>query len=582
VSLSEVSPQSHNQSWIDDVRGVIAELEKLNRATETGFLAVGGNLMAFLSASRQLHADIAGLTALVSGEHAQHACNTLVSVRSYVQETQRRSEEGARALLTLKAGADRIRRGFSTFDEIASSFRMIAILARIEVAHLATSQQNLKNLADDVLSCSGVIGERAGRVLEVATDFDSRTASTLREVSRVEAIQEQELPSLLAAVDADMEVFQARQVETMNVSSKLAAELDSVARELGAVAVSIQFHDITRQQVEHVISALEGLLRDTPDGGLSCSGGNLVRLQKAQLQSAASAFGRSTKRIDRDLEGIAARVGEMAAAGNRIHSPDHSERDSFLGDMQRRFAAIARAVTELNSAERGARAVVADLQTTSQKLNVAVNEVQSIESQLGRISLNAVISASHIGAQGDALVVIAIAIKDLRTESALRSGDAKAALGSIGDAIASLAGDDLAAVSPENNDASVAMLIEDIETRVGGLESASASGACAAANVAAQADKLCANLQEARDRFGIGRLFAAIAGSCCDLLDNAASQAPPSQASDAPLVEIPEGRYTMEAERDVHRAMTMGISQVPFEGDPGISSAECMEDVEFF
>ena len=249
-------------SWSENVSGVIAGLKELNRTTETDFLAVGGNLMAFLSASRKLHADIAGLTALVAGEQAQHACDPLVSVGRYVEEMRHRSEGCGRPLLSLRADADRIHRGFSTFGEIASSFRIIAIQARIEAAHLDTTQQNLKNLADDVRSCSNSIRASADQVLKVAGDFDSRIAATLLEGSRIETIQLRKLPSLLAEVDADVEGFLIRQREGVKISAGLAAHMDSVERELGAVATSIQFQDITRRQLEHVIGALEDLLHD--------------------------------------------------------------------------------------------------------------------------------------------------------------------------------------------------------------------------------------------------------------------------------------------------------------------------------
>src|ERR1019366_768407 len=128
-------------------------------------------------------------TAIVSGEQAQNACTTFLSVRRYIEQTQRHAKEGGRALLILKAGADRIRQGFSSFGKIASSFRILAIQARIEAANLSTSQLNLKNLADDVRSCGDGIRERADAVLRAAADFDSRIASTLREVSRFETIQ---------------------------------------------------------------------------------------------------------------------------------------------------------------------------------------------------------------------------------------------------------------------------------------------------------------------------------------------------------------------------------------------------------
>ena len=188
-----------------------------------------------------------------------------------------------------------------------------------------------------------------------------------------------------------------------------------------------------------------------------------MRLQKAQLQSAAAAFTQSTKQIDRDLEGIAARVEAMAAASNQLQGLDHRERDSFWGDMQHRFAAIARDVAELHSLDGSTRATAADLQSTSRNLGTAVNEVQSIELQLSQISLNAIVSASHLGSQGEGLHVIANAIRELQKESGLRSTDARAALESISEAIGFLAATGAAAV----NEVSGEGLLEGLTSRVG-------------------------------------------------------------------------------------------------------------------
>ena len=56
------------------------------------------------------------------------------------------------------------------------------------MAHITTSQDNLNNLANNVRSCSDGIRARAEQVINVATHFDSRVASTLNEVSRFEAV----------------------------------------------------------------------------------------------------------------------------------------------------------------------------------------------------------------------------------------------------------------------------------------------------------------------------------------------------------------------------------------------------------
>lgn len=555
--------RSHHPTWAEEVQAVVAGLANLNRTTESDFLAIGGNLLGFLSASRQLHDQIAGLSALVSGEQAQRACDALLSVRRYAEEMQDRSRRRVQALLILRTSADRIRQRFSRFGKIVLSFRLTAILARVEAAHLAATQQNLKNLADDVRSCSDAIRKRADEILEVAAGFDSRIAATLGDVSRFDAIQARELPALLAAVGTDMDVFQIRQRETATVSSDLAAELQAITRELGAVATSIQFHDITRQQVDHVIDALQGMPQDPSNCPISSSGAALVRLQKAQLRQAEAAFAHATLQIDRELERINARVGEMAAAANRIQRLDCQE-------TERRFGAIAQVVAELDSMESGARASVAGLDGIGRDLGIAVNEIQNIESDLHYIALNAIISSGHIGPRGEALRSIANTIRQLRLESASHSEDAQAALDSIGEAIRSLA--DTGVAAHDNG----ALLLENLNTSVADLQSVSVNAAGAAANIAILAQDLCARLRKSREEFGIGSLFAGTVNHCCDLLDGIASQGPASKFSRPQLTG--DTHYTMHAERVVHQAVAGGMTPMAFEA----GSMSTGTNVEFF
>lgn len=390
--------------------------------------------MKFLSASRRLHEEATGLAALAGGGRTQDARDALMAVLAYARQMQRHAEANGQALLALRNGAGAIRSAFSTFRKLVMSFRITAIASRIEVAHLDTSQQNLESLADDVGSCIEGIEALGIRILEAVAGFDAQVASTLDEVGRLEASRLEELPALLAETSADLDAFRIRGEEAERQASKLAEELDSVIRELGAIAVSIQFHDITRQRVEQVISALEGLVREDSvlarGDRLSSSGRAAARLQKAQLQSAA-AFTDSTNKIALELKGIASRVTEMASGVGSSERESPDDKASFFCAMEARFSALARTVSELDAVAVRTRATVAELRETSARLSGAVQGVQSMESQLSHISINAMVSAHHLGAQGGALHVIAGAIQELRKDCRSRSSNASAALDSI-------------------------------------------------------------------------------------------------------------------------------------------------------
>jgi hypothetical protein len=380
---------------------------------------------------------------------------------------------------------------------------------------------------------------------------------------------------LLAAVNQDLERFEARQREAASASSKLAADLDAVTRDLGAIATSIQFHDITRQQVEHVIDALGVLLRDAPKGAISPSGAALVQLQKAQLKSASASFVRSAQTIDRDLEGIAHRVEAMARASTSILGFEsqklESKKDTFLNDIHARFAGVLRAIGQLNAVEQSTRAIVCELKELNQRLCASVKEVLAIELQLARISVNAALSASHMGSPGEPLGVVAAAMQALQQECAMRSRAAEADLDAIGKAIHFLAIRGAA-------EAGSAAIVDHLNARMAGLQSASTASNRAASAVIALAGTLGRKLQEAREHSRVGHLFAETVNRCCDGLDRASAH---PQAgwffSDPALEHSLEDRYTMQAEREIHNAATNGqVGEVPKE-----ASEECGE-VEFF
>jgi ABC-type transporter Mla subunit MlaD len=209
--------------------------------------------------------------------------------------------------------------------------------------------------------------------------------------------------------------------------------------------------------------------------------------------------------------------------------------------------------------------VVADLEQAAKDLGTAVHEVTRIERQLNHISINATASAIHVGTRGGAaLKVIAGAIRELRAESAARSGGAGAVLDSIGGAIHSLAAKD---------DASGASLVKNLDARVQGLQSAGQAGGRTAARVAALAGSLRGDLQQVRDRFAAGRLFAQTVHRCCESLQGVASAAEPHDSS-APIAGAMEHLYTMDAQRNTHLAVLGALPAGPAEEDSG--------HVEFF
>jgi hypothetical protein len=67
------------------------------------------------------------------------------------------------------------------------------------------------------------------------------------------------------------------------------------------LVTSLQFHDIKRQQVEHIVGALRKLRGGNPDSPPK-DAQVIISLQSAQLAGTAATFASSIERMERDLE----------------------------------------------------------------------------------------------------------------------------------------------------------------------------------------------------------------------------------------------------------------------------------------
>ncbi len=572
---SALHSRSGKVSATETVGRVIADLEELNRATEADFLLISGNLMEFLTGVQKLQSRVEAFSAMLEGEQSRTTHDVMASVRERVEQMQFRLGEGNRLFETLQRETRGILRTFSTFGKVVSTFQITAILARIETAHLSMTQEDLSNLADEVRLASQGMEVRADELLTAASALGECVARALREIARLNTIQLKTIEDVLAQVDKGLESTEARKRSTALVSVRLGEELKALSRDLGTIAMSIQFHDITRQQVEHVITGLQESLPSAPGRPPLRSGLPLIRLQGAQLGEAALGFTRSAGKIDDDLEGVSERVGEMIRVCQSLSATGEGNECDRLAVMREQFDAVLGAINELEVTEGGRQALSAELRVIGDRLQKAIVEIQAIEIQLSRLAVNTSITACHIGQIGDPLIVVAGSMQILQADCSTRSAAAADALVVIRSAIDSLA----EVRSHKVGDAQ----LRQWRQRMEGVRVERQASMGAVRPICTLADSLSGQAQRSGGHGAIGQRFATTANQCRAMLGALVEKFPRSSAIDEGTASD-EGeltaRYTMKSERAVHAAM-FGRT-VEQEAKGGGVATESGGDVELF
>jgi methyl-accepting chemotaxis protein len=540
--------------------GILQDLEKLNRSTEQDFLQVGSQLMEVRSVARQISADMAALSELISGQGASDACAALEDMLEHSRAADRRVGASGEALGGVLDFSARLRQAFAGLGNTVSVFRTICTLIRIETTRLGTAGVDFGNLAEEVKPLSEKIQFSGEGVLRTVSELDSGAHKVRRKGSDLQASELQALHSLIDRVRASLNSFEEGRERVRDASSSQASGYAAVVASVDDLVQSIQFHDITRQQVEHVIQALRQIspkqpTRGSKDHAVGSANRVALSLQASQLAEAARTFAASVERIENNLDGIAARLREMAEASRTLLGVSNDDQESFFTAMETSLGSIVKAAGGCHAAEQEICRLALDLKSLAGQMRESIADIRGTEINIERIAINATVRATQIGDRGNALNVVAEVMRRLALDSNRQTEDAAGALDSMSDVVARLT--DHAGADPTAMLGRTAAAIEQ-------LHSSSEQSRTRVSQIAALGARLADQLAAVRSGFTAGRLFAETADRARVALEKAGTQlgqGEPEQAGNsAQHLEHFARTYTMQSQRDVHESVLAGTT----------------------
>jgi methyl-accepting chemotaxis protein len=481
-----------------------------------------------------------------------------------------RFERNVRELAGVRRSAGRVQAAFCKRGADAQAFRTLCTLTRIETSRLGRTGAGFADLAEAVNPLSERLRSSAEGVVAAAERLGRSAQSSLESAEGLRGRQVREMRDLIAGVAEALKSFEEKQRNAGDASARQAARYQAICEAIDGMVQSIQFHDITRQQVEHIASALRQLGR-----GPAARIRPALRLQRSQLISAAQTFGLAVDRMKRDMEATACSARAMAEAGERLAGGDDGDRESFFLHMEGRCTAILKIAALCGAAEKGVADRASGLDEAVEEMRRPVGEMRGIELQIQRIATNAAIRAAHLGSAGDALNVIAEAMQKLARES---NGETEAAAEAL-DAIENAAKD----ISGVEGDAGPVLA----ELRAGTLDLHSSSEASYSrvSENATLGAQLSAEIQAMLGGLAAGRRFARAMRDAQAQLERIATEAAgPAEGGTGENVDEFAARYTMEREREVHAGISGGVAPVVAVAVavPSASPGDLGENVELF
>jgi methyl-accepting chemotaxis protein len=530
---------------------VHALLEAARNAIEARFLKAGNDLSQALEGIGTFITCLNKLSSAIS-QDVVHATavelQTGADVILALPERHRHRHDLLRQLASLNrslaASIDDMRRDLVFLHGVAA-------YNKITSAGVAGGNLELREFAQDI----EVIVERGHRELrKVETDLSAFGNTLGRAIGggealgvRINAI----VPAIGGALrDSATAIADHREriVKTTSTATQLAAD---VQQRTGRVLVALQIGDITRQRVEHAVTAvgkLEAAELSEPERTF------IYGLIGGQIRATEIDFHREIAEIVRCMTALADDARQFSVLRDAAYGRSDKGEGGFLGEFGTRIEQAHALVGEIESSDHQAAETGRNAASIAQELNAGVATIQSIKAEVQNLALNATLKCKRIGESGRPLVVIA---EELHTQGAHLgsvAGDAVEAVEKLSQAAGPLS----KAGADTSTDAAAALSqaaarIQEAGTGVQAeLESLIEKGD----DVVRSLEVSLANLEFENE---IGQVLAQCAAEL-EALGEAAAEFEPSQALRDLLADL--GRlYTMASERTLHQEYAASLGE---------------------
>ncbi len=426
---------------IDQLNSCVKELNSLGPDTETEFLSIGEMLnnlsdtcFGMTDAALQL-VDLANFNDEENAAENQSFTNEtraiFKDVALHVEDSVQTLNEGGGLLRELSERIGKLRSPIQTLYSIGKTFRVLGISIKIESSRNESSSQGFKLLAEEVADISLAVQENCRFCIEKANIVERDITSSHQELSNTnknyDNNADQSIFNILGALE-----------DVGNKSEMLAAGIQERSGEMvqgiGDVVMAMQFHDITRQQLENVAKALDELGDKVKSLSLENKESvmeqdvlelyTVLSIQAAHLNSIYEQIFQARKQIETGL-GKTMDQAKIQAGDARtlLDMEGQAGNKSVVAELEKEINNIASSLEKSLGVIQHAAEVSKNVYDNVSEIGDFVSKIEKIAFDVKILAINAMVEATKTGETGRTLIVLAKELSILSQET--RGGAAK-------------------------------------------------------------------------------------------------------------------------------------------------------------
>ncbi|MEO5359798.1 MAG: methyl-accepting chemotaxis protein [Nitrospirota bacterium] len=427
-------------SWGKSFLKMADELIAISKATETEFLELGASLQDFSFACIE-NSSMAGslVTAIESGSGFNvHSLKELFEkVYTEIETSSNLILEGTKEMNLIIDDLHKVIDMEEFFRKLSKTISIIGTLIRIETARVGNAEFNIMTdlvdtLAKQILKGTDEIITSVKSANLGVADVNERLAPFIETAGR-------ELDFVKSRVDVILGELDAMSTQAKWLCERISNRAYSISPEVGEVVASIQFHDITRQQIEHVSEAFHDIEAKIATFDSEDENGRFIlirwvteaiKIQIGQLNFVQNETQKAAVTISNSLSKVS-ELSEAQAEDAMTITAEEESGNNKISLVGTALDALVKVLVAVNDMTVNLLESIKTTSTNIQGMTGHVANIESISENMNLMAMNAMIKVSRVGDAGRGLGVLANEISNLSENANLKIADCAGLISSI-------------------------------------------------------------------------------------------------------------------------------------------------------
>lgn len=421
----------HNPKQMNACAG---DLHTLGSDTESEFLKIGGTLNKLADICFGMTDDAVQLTSLSSfstdelsqGSSFVDETKTIFDeVAGHVKQSINSLNEGEHLLIDLISRINKLRIPIQKLYKIGRTFRVLGINIKVESSRNVDSAQGFQLLAEEVADIASLVRNNcqycSDKTNLVERDITASKQFLDNSSNSYDDSGEEAIINILSTLN---------EIENKSetISSGIQQRSTAMVQGMSDVVMAMQFHDITRQQLENVAKALNAtseklhplIEKDSAPNkeevALEVYG--ILSIQAAHLNSIYEQVFKAGKQIETGLEKIMDQARLQARdAGILLKMDGGTGEKSVVAGLEQEIDNIAVSFNKSLATVAHAARVSRDVYDNVSEIGNFVNTIEEIAFDVKLLAINAMVQALKTGDTGKPLMVLAKELSSLSLET---------------------------------------------------------------------------------------------------------------------------------------------------------------------